>query len=114
MDSTLFTHRVHGDDVRVIERGGRAGLVLEPLQPLRVEHPGERQHLESHPPTKRNLFGFVDHAHAAPADLANDAKIAELTIFLSTFIVVVRSRSGGCRTNVSVSRTPGRTPASSG
>ena len=57
-------------------RGG-VGFVLEALQLPRVEHGGERQHLERDAAAERNLLGLVDDAHAAAADLAEDAEVAE-------------------------------------
>jgi hypothetical protein len=37
-----------------------------------------RQDLEGHAPAQRDLLGLVDHAHAAPADLAQDPVVAHL------------------------------------
>ena len=36
-----------------------------------------REHLQRHPPAQRLLLGLVDHAHAAAADLAEDAVVAQ-------------------------------------
>ena len=37
-----------------------------------------RQDLERHPAAQRDLLGLVHHAHAAPADLAEDPVVADL------------------------------------
>ena len=48
----------------------RLGLVLEAGQLPLIQHGGKGQHFERDPTAKRNLFGFIDHAHPAAADLA--------------------------------------------
>ncbi len=65
-------------DVLVVEQGGCLRLFLEALQLLGVQRGGERQHFERHAPPQRDLLRFVDHAHAAAADFANNAVIAQL------------------------------------
>ena len=57
----------------VVQAGGGLGLELEPLQLLGVQRRGEGQDLQRHPAAERDLLGLVDDAHAAPADLAEDA-----------------------------------------
>ncbi len=64
-------------DIGMVQMGGRLRLVLEALQLLGVECGRERQHLQCHPPTQRDLLGLIDDAHTAPADLAQDAVIAQ-------------------------------------
>ena len=78
MDAALAADEVDRHDVRVMQLGGRLRLVLEALQLPGVERGGERQHLQGHAPAERELLGLVDDAHAAPADLADDAEVAEL------------------------------------
>jgi hypothetical protein len=78
VDGALAADGVDVDDVRVVQRGGRPGLVVEALQLPRVQRSGEGQHLEGHAAAQRELFGLVDHAHAAAADLPDDAEVAEL------------------------------------
>jgi hypothetical protein len=77
VDAAFLAHGVHVHDVRVVQRGGGAGLVFEPLQVTRIEHRGERQDLEGDAAAQRELLGLVDHAHAAAADLADQAEVAE-------------------------------------
>src|SRR5262245_42844091 len=50
VDAALLAHTVDGDDVAVAQPGRRLGLVVEALQPPRVERGRERQHLQGHPP----------------------------------------------------------------
>ena len=68
---------MHRHDVRVMQVGRRLRFLLEARQLLGIEGGGEGEHLEGDAPAQRNLLRFVDNAHAAPADLADDAKIAE-------------------------------------
>ncbi len=57
-------------DVRVVQRGERAGLAAQPRQ-LRL--PGRRREdLEGHVPPERRVARAEHHAHAAAADPARD------------------------------------------
>ena len=85
VDATLCSDRVDRDDIGMVERGSGPGFVFEAGQLLLVEHRGERQHLERHAAAERDLLGFVNHAHAAPAQLAEDAKIAQHADDVSVF-----------------------------
>ena len=58
------------------ERRGM-GLVLESCQLTRVQHGGKGQHLEGHASAERFLLGLVDHPHPTPANLAQDAELAQ-------------------------------------
>ena len=53
------------------------GLGLEPPELLRVHRRRERQDLQGHPAAQRDLLGLVDDPHAAAADLAEDAEVAQ-------------------------------------
>ena len=65
-------------DVGVVELRRGPGLALEsPAGPGVAEHL-RGQDLERHMPPQRDLLGLVDDAHPAPADLADDAVVAEL------------------------------------
>src|SRR5262249_22315375 len=68
-----------GHDVGVMEAGGGLRLELEALQLPGVECGTKRQDLQRHAAAKGNLLGLIHDAHAAPADLAKDAEIAEAT-----------------------------------
>ena len=64
-------------DVRVVQLGDRLGLALEPFHGILVGNACEAEDFEGHFPLERELLGFIDHAHPAPADLADDLKVAE-------------------------------------
>ena len=71
----LFTHGEDRHDVRVVQTGGRAGLAAETAELDRVEPAVWRQDLERDVPAERFLDRFVDNAHAAPAEYAQDPEI---------------------------------------
>ena len=71
---------VDRDDVRVVQARRRLGFVLEALQLPRVHRRGEGQHLERDAAVQRNLLGLVDDAHAAAADFADQAEVAERAV----------------------------------
>ena len=59
-------------DVGVLERGGRAGLALQPLERLRVPAQLLRQELQRHAAAELQVLRLVDDAHAAAAELRED------------------------------------------
>jgi hypothetical protein len=65
-------------DVRVVHPRRCLGLALEADLCRVVARTGRGQHLESDAPAEGLLLGLVDDAHAAPADLAQDAVVAHL------------------------------------
>ena len=77
VDAALAADGEDRHDVGVVQARRRPRLVLEALQVARVHRRRERQHLQRHPPIQRDLLRLVDDAHAAPADLADDAEVAE-------------------------------------
>jgi hypothetical protein len=64
-------------DVRVVQASGSLRLELKPPLLLRVDRGRERQDLQRHAPAQGDLLGFVDDAHAAAADFADDPEIAQ-------------------------------------
>jgi hypothetical protein len=78
VDAALGADGEDGDNVRVMELGGGEGFVAEALKLARVEDRSERKDLERDAAAQRDLLGFVDDAHTAAADLAQDAEVAEL------------------------------------
>src|SRR4051794_3831175 len=52
-------------------------FVFEPLEMPVVEGRGEWQDLEGDAPAEGNLLRFVNNTHAAAADLAQNAKVAQ-------------------------------------
>ena len=79
-DIAILADFVHGHDVGVMQSSGGAGLPAKPFLDQRVARHVARQDLECHPPAQRDLFGLVDDAHAAAADLAEDPEVADLVV----------------------------------
>ena len=77
MDAVLLADAEDGHDVGVVQPGGRLRLAKKPLQARGRGHPGRRQDLQRHVPAERLLLRLVDDAHAAAADLPQDAEIAQ-------------------------------------
>src|SRR6267378_3714967 len=77
MHAALAAGGVDRHNVGVVQAGGRLSFVLEPLQLLAVECRSEGQYLQRHAPAQRDLLRLVYHAHAAAADFAEDAEVAE-------------------------------------
>ena len=67
---------VDADDVRVIERGGGLGLALEALDDLVLDAPAYEEDLEGDLAAQVAVVGAVDDAHAAAAQLRDDAVAA--------------------------------------
>jgi hypothetical protein len=57
----------------MVEGGGGARLAAKTLQGLHVLGYIVGKKLESDKATERSVFGFVDHAHPAAAELFDDA-----------------------------------------
>ena len=70
-----FVDVVNGADVRVVEARRGAGLVDEPLPGLGIGRESGRQELQGDPSVEAEVLGLVDDAHAAPAELADDAEL---------------------------------------
>ncbi len=73
----MIAHRVHRDDMWVIELGRRAGLCAESGH---IECRGRgsvEQDLQRHDPTQAGLPGPIDHTHPAPAELFQKFAVAD-------------------------------------
>ena len=70
--AVVLTEVVHGEDVRVIERGGGAGFLFEAREPFRIAGKCRRQHLDRHDALETIVAGAVDLAHAARAERTED------------------------------------------
>ena len=66
------------DDVRVAEPGGGLRLGLEAADQLGRGQVAGQDHLHGHGAVEALLPGLVDHAHPAPADLADQLVRAEI------------------------------------
>src|SRR5229473_39136 len=71
--AALLADFVNGADVGVIQRGGGSRLAPKKFQGLRVLCQGLRQELQSHEPAQLHILRFINHAHAAAAELLYDA-----------------------------------------
>jgi hypothetical protein len=65
------------DDVRMVERRGRLGLLDESLSSVGVGRLPGGKDLNGHEAVEMRVLSFVDGAHAALADLFQDAIMEE-------------------------------------
>ena len=91
VDALLLPDGEDRNDVRMVQLGGRLSFVAEPGDLPLIEHRGKRKNLQRHLAIERFLVGLVDDAHAAAADLADDAVVADLPRLRCLF----RFRAGG-------------------
>jgi hypothetical protein len=68
---------VDGDDVGVVEGGGRACFLLETLEAFHVAAGSAAKDLDRHGPTEREITGAIDLAHAPRSQLFQDLVAAE-------------------------------------
>src|SRR5215472_19096251 len=71
----MITDFVNGADVRVIERGSSPCFAPEAFQCLAIVGHFVGQELESDEAAKIGVFAFEDNAHAASAELLEDAVV---------------------------------------
>lgn len=75
--AAVFPDLVDRANVRVVERGGRAGLAQQALARGLVAAVVRRQHLQGHVAAQHHVAGAVDHPHPAGAELRVDAVMAQ-------------------------------------
>jgi hypothetical protein len=68
---------VDGADVGVVQAGGGAGLVAEAIEGVLIEERGVRQELEGGLTVKASVLGAIYRAHAAAAQLRQNAVVAD-------------------------------------
>ena len=68
---------VDSANVGVIERRSGAGLAAKAFEGQRVARKLVRQELEGDEAAELGVFGFIDHAHAAIAQLFEDAVVRD-------------------------------------
>ena len=73
----LLADVVDRADVRVVQRRRRPRFAREPAQRLRIPRELFGDELERHGTVQPRVFGFVDDAHAAAAELLDDAVVRE-------------------------------------
>jgi hypothetical protein len=72
-----FVDFMDGADVGVIQRRGGAGFTLEAFERLRVGGDVRGKEFESDEAAKLDVFGLVNNAHAAAAQLVDDAVVGD-------------------------------------
>src|SRR5437870_7133483 len=75
--SLMLSDLVDGADVRMIQGRGSARFTLEPFEGLMVTGQLLRQKLQGDLTTQGQVFGIVDHAHAAATELFENAVMGD-------------------------------------
>src|ERR1019366_6471345 len=75
--AVLVVNFVDGADVRMIQCRGGFGFALKAAECLRVFGYLVGQEFERNKATELHICGLIDHAHAAAADLAEDAVVRD-------------------------------------
>ena len=65
-----------GDDVRMVQPSGVFRFAFETFEPFQVGEGIGRKELEGNVSAERFLYGFVDHAHAAETNPAEDSELS--------------------------------------
>jgi hypothetical protein len=73
--AVMFTDFIDGANVGVVQSRGSASFAAETLQSMRVTDEILGEELESDKAAKVGVFGLVDDAHAAAAQLFDDAVV---------------------------------------
>jgi hypothetical protein len=68
---------VHGEDIRVVQRGGCAGFLLESTEAIDVGRECCGEHFDRDITSESRIAGTVDLAHAASAEGGDDFVRAE-------------------------------------
>jgi hypothetical protein len=76
--TAVLAHAVDRHDSAVMRPRRRSRLQLKSFHLDRVNPAVQGEDFQGNPPAERLLDGFVDYAHAAVADLAEDAVFAQL------------------------------------
>src|SRR5262249_38148105 len=94
MDTVAFAGTEDRDDVGMVQSTGRPCLALKPPQVAGAAQRPAREDLEGNVPAQRFLDGLVDDAHAATAQFAEQAILAEVTRAISRGLVHVAEWGG--------------------
>ncbi len=78
VDAPALADIENRNNIGVMQPGSRARLPPKTLQVRRIATQSERQHLQGDVTAQRFLDRFVDHPHAAAANLSKDVIIAQL------------------------------------
>src|SRR5262245_45356277 len=90
MDAAVTADDIDRNDVGMVQVGGRLGFRFEALQSSRIKRGREWQYFERDSPAQRDLFRFVNDTHAAAADLAQQAEVAQQSIRLALMAATLR------------------------
>ena len=94
VDAALLADGEDGHDVRMVDLGRGLGFVLEAGDVLFVDGGGSGQDLEGDAAAEGDLLRLVDDAHAAAADFADEAEVAELARECRA-VIAIREGGGG-------------------
>ena len=75
--AVFFADFVNGADVGVVQCGGGLGFALKTGESLRIAGYVIGKELEGDEAVKARVFRFVDDAHAAAAELLDDAVVRD-------------------------------------
>ncbi len=73
--AVLFANVVDGADIGMVQGGSGLGFALKTSESVGIAGNVFGQELESNEAVKAGVFGFVNHAHAATAELLDDAVV---------------------------------------
>ncbi len=73
----LLADVVNGADVGVVQGGGGLGFALEAAQGLRISGDLIGKEFQGDEAMEASVFGLVNHAHAATAQLFDDAIVGD-------------------------------------
>ena len=77
VDALVLLHRVHGDDVGMVQGSHRLGFALEALESCLVRCHLGRQDLQCNLSFELGVLGEVDLPHSAFADLLEDLVVSQ-------------------------------------
>ena len=101
VDVLVAAALVDGNDIGVVERGGRLRFLNEARPALGVPHLFGGKDLKSYQPVEAGVAGFRHHAHAARAERFEDFKVGELArdrrLGIGLHHTLVRSCASGFR-----------------
>ena len=75
--TVLLGDVMNGADVRMVQRGRRTRLSLEPAERVRIPGDGLGEKLERDEPVQADILGLVHDAHPASAYLPDDAVVGD-------------------------------------
>ena len=83
----IDVHVEHGDDIRMVELRGRLCFAQETLTDVFDFHELLHEHLVRHDAIQPRVFGTIDDAHAASADLLDELVTFAAELFFDNLMV---------------------------